>query len=139
MHKVNFITATSSEDIEDCFKIRKEVFIDEQNVPHEVERDSLDNKAIHYLLFIDNKPCATARIVLTDNNSGKSGRVAVIKNFRGKGFGKIIEDNKSKNIKKLVTHSQSYITDFYTKLGFKKEGKEFFEAEIPHYKMILEL
>lgn len=67
-----------------------------------------------------------------------------MKKYRRQGLGKllmqkIIEDVKNKNINKLITHSQSYVTDFYEWSGFKKEGEEFFEAEIPHYKMISEL
>ena len=143
MNNINFITATTPKEIEECLKIRKIVFIEEQNVPEETERDDYDAKAIHYLLKADGAPCATARIVLTNKNTGKLGRVAVLKEYRGKGLGKVLtkkitEDVKNKGIKKLVTHSQTYITDFYAKIGFKKIGEEFFEADIPHYKMILE-
>ena len=38
----------------DICKIRFEVFVDEQNVPEELEIDGLDEEAKHVLAFIDN-------------------------------------------------------------------------------------
>ena len=36
----------------------------------------------------------------------------------------------------IYLHAQESVVDFYTLLGFKKIGKRFFEADIPHWKMI---
>ena len=71
---------------EDICAIRYEVFVDEQNVPEELEIDGLDGEAKHVLAFIDRVPIGTGRILI----DGHIGRVAVLKNYRGHGIGKLI-------------------------------------------------
>ena len=47
---------------------------------------------------------------------------------------KAIENNfKEKEIK---ISAQKYLLDFYTSIGFKKEGEEYLEDGIPHISMI---
>ena len=41
-----------------------------------------------------------------------------------------------KSLEKILLHSQTQVKHFYKKLGFEPEGKEFFEDNIPHIKMI---
>ena len=41
-----------------------------------------------------------------------------------------------KDIKKIYLNSQKKVVNFYEKSGFKKFGKIFYEAGVPHYKMI---
>ena len=68
-------------------------------------------------------------------------RFAVLKEERGKGYGKhilnaILDDLK--DYKGLIyIHAQEQVLPFYEKLGFKKEGDLFEEAGIMHYKMSL--
>jgi len=69
---------------EDICSIRYEVFVDEQNVPEELEIDGLDNEAKHVLAFVDGVPIGTGRIL----SDGHIGRVAVLKDYRGFGIGK---------------------------------------------------
>ena len=71
---------------EDICAIRYEVFVDEQNVPEKLEIDGLDDEAKHVLAFIDEVPIGTGRIL----SDGHIGRVAVLKNHRGVGIGKLI-------------------------------------------------
>ena len=48
----------------------------------------------------------------------------------------ILDDLKSFN-ETIYMHAQSEVIPFYEKMGFIKEGIEFKEAGIMHYKMIL--
>jgi len=41
-----------------------------------------------------------------------------------------------KNEKKIYLNAQESVIDFYAKLGFHSRGDIFFEAEIPHQKMV---
>jgi len=61
-------------NIEDICAIRYEVFVDEQNVPEELEIDGLDGEAKHVLAFVDGLPIGTGRIL----DDGHIGRVAVL-------------------------------------------------------------
>jgi predicted GNAT family N-acyltransferase len=66
-------------------------------------------------------------------------RFAVIKQYRGYGVGKalvlfILEELKMEE--SIYLHAQESVIKFYTKLGFKIVGDRFFEADIPHIKLI---
>ena len=49
---MNFKIATDSQDIKTCYKLRDLIFIKEQNVPLERERDAEDDFAVHFLFII---------------------------------------------------------------------------------------
>jgi predicted GNAT family N-acyltransferase len=122
-----------------AFQIRTDVFVREQNVPHELEYDGSDDEATHYLLYADKKPVATARWRLTGKGV-KSERFAVLAEYRNKGLGaelvkRVLEDTLKLN-KPIYLHSQIKAVSFYERHGFVKEGVSFFEAGIEHYYMI---
>lgn len=124
-----------------AYNIRDEVFIKEQKVPKEEELDGLDPACIHFLGLYENTPVATARVRYIDKDTWKVERMAVIKEHRGKGFGKEIMENieneaKKKKISKLILNSQKKAIEFYKSLGYKSLSEEYFyEAGIPHIKM----
>ena len=68
-------------------------------------------------------------------------RFAVLESEREKGYGKIvlkaILDDLSNFNGLIYMHAQKQVLPFYEKLGFKKEGEEFEEAGIMHFKMYL--
>ena len=144
MGNILFKIAQTDKEKEKCFEIREKVFMDEQKVPAELEWDELDEVSTHFYLTCNDIPVGTVRLAVFDSEIGKIGRMAILKEYRRNGFGKVIMENiinyaKQNKIKKLVLASQSYITEFYEKLGFKVIGDEFLDANIPHFKMILEL
>ncbi len=131
----------NKKELEQVFKIRETVFIKEQNVPEDIERDEFDNIAKHIIVLYKNKPIGCARISFV-NNKAKLERIAVLEKYRDKGFGKAITNYligycKNKNAKEIFMHSQYYLKDFYKKLGFKPRGKTFMEADIKHIEMYL--
>ena len=79
----------------------------------------------------------TARYRVT-NNGTKLERFAVLKTYRNRGVGKALVEFilDTLNQDDIYLHAQESVVDFYTPLGFKKIGKQFFEADIPHWKMI---
>ena len=123
-------------NIKDISAIRYEVFVDEQNVPVDLEIDGLDGKAKHALAFVDGVPIGTGRIL----NDGHIGRVAVLKNYRGLGIGKLIMKDlikwaQDKNLEKVWLSSQRHAHSFYLDLGFDCVGEIYKEAGIDHIKM----
>ena len=120
----------------DICKIRFEVFVDEQNVPEELEIDGLDDEAKHVLAYSDDKPIGTGRILI----DGHIGRVAVLKKYRGLGIGQsvmqeLIKWAQKNNLEKLWLSSQWHAHSFYLDLGFVCEGEIYEEAGIDHIKM----
>ena len=77
------------DDLTDARRIRYEVFEKEQKVPHEIEFDNLDDEAIHVVVYEDQKPVGTGRL-LFDGENYKIGRIAVIKEERGKKYGDFV-------------------------------------------------
>ena len=83
--------ARTPQDIEACFRIREQVFIVEQRVPVDLERDEHDSEALHFTALADGQAVGTARVVLKDNGaSAKIGRVAVCRSNRGFGIGTLL-------------------------------------------------
>ena len=116
--------------------IRYEVFVEEQNVPEELEIDGLDGEAKHVLAFVDGVPIGTGRIL----DDGHIGRVAVLKDYRGFGIGKLIMKELIKwaqdiTLKKVWLSSQWHVHSFYLDLGFVCVGDIYKEAGIDHIKM----
>ena len=121
---------------ENICAIRYEVFVDEQNVPEELEIDGLDGKAKHVLTFVDDVPIGTGRIL----SDGHIGRVAVLKNYRGLGIGKsimkeLIKCAQDLSLEKVWLSSQWHAHSFYLDLGFVCVGEIYKEAGIDHIKM----
>ena len=133
---ITAIICDYASNTEDICAIRYEVFVDEQNVPVDLEIDGLDGKAKHALAFIDGVPIGTGRIL----NDGHIGRVAVLKNYRGLGIGKLIMKELIKcaqdmSLEKVWLSSQWHAHSFYLDLGFVCVGEIYKEAGIDHIRM----
>jgi predicted GNAT family N-acyltransferase len=125
---------------EDAFKVRKEVFLDEQGVSKELEFDEMDRIAFHFIMYSEEVPIGTARLFETDG-TWHVGRMAILKECRGKGFGRLIMKEmidfvKHRKAGKIVLHAQISVLGFYRRFGFLEIGDEFLEAGIRHKKMI---
>jgi predicted GNAT family N-acyltransferase len=134
-------TANTTQDIEQCFRIREAVFIAEQNVPADLERDALDNDALHFMALADGQSVGTARAVLRDNGtSAKIGRVAVRRSNRGLGIGELLiaaieETADLRYVRNFLVDAQTHALQFYARLGYEAYGEEFMDAGIPHRHM----
>ena len=137
--KVVKFSSENKELLNKAFEIRTIVFVEEQNVDHELEYDGLDDEAIQYLVFYNNKPVGTGRRRNTEEGI-KLERFAVYKDYRGKKIGaaliKFILNELLPTESKIYLNAQVAVEVFYEKYGFKREGDKFVEADIEHYKMI---
>ena len=129
----------TNQEYEWILDIRKKVFIKEQKVPSEIEIDEYEKEATYFIAYFNKEPVGCARIRF--NNYAKLERIAVVKKHRMNGFGTKITKHlinycKRKNISDIRIHSQSYIANFYEKIGFKKISEEFYEAGIKHVEMV---
>ena len=123
-----------AEDREVIRRIRREVFILEQSVPPEIEWDGRDEACVHVLAETPNRDAiGTARL----HPSGKIGRMAVLRPWRGSGIGsallaRLMELAQHRGIEEVFLHAQSHVLRFYEQAGFTAAGEEFMEAGIPH-------
>lgn len=130
--------------IRELFDLRKAVFVEEQGVPLEEELDAYDDSAIHLgVLFDEHTVVATARVLFPESSSrriAKIGRVAVRRDQRGSGLGKVVMELAHQLIEQLqinesVLDAQVSVVEFYQKLGYLAEGDIFLDAGIEHLKM----
>ena len=124
---------------DDALAIRKAVFVCEQGVLEQNERDEWDQSSIHFVAYINDIPIATVRVCLFEE-SAKICRTAVLKEYRRRGIATelcqhCIEHIKNREYPLVFLHSQTYIKSLYESLGFVSEGEEFLEENIPHVKM----
>lgn len=77
MSQLHICRAETAAQIEQCMSIREVVFVREQGVPFNLERDGKDDSAIHYLAADDDDAVGTAR-VLVQPDRFKFQRVAVL-------------------------------------------------------------
>jgi predicted GNAT family N-acyltransferase len=137
------IKAVTAEDKALCYAIRFEVFIDEQKVPVDRERDEADEYCDHYLLRKDKNAIATARVQYKKNIAYIE-RVAVRKPFRKHGVGHVLmqhviaELKGVKGLRAIEVGSQTQATEFYERLGFARYGEVYDDAGIPHVHMRLQ-
>lgn len=128
-------------DINPLREVRTEVFIEEQNVPPEEEWDGLDDQCLHVLAMDeDEQPIGTGRLL----PDGKIGRMAVVKEWRGKGVGAAIlellmNEARDRGHAQVKLAAQTHAIPFYEKFGFEAYGDEFPDAGIPHYWMKADL
>ena len=138
------ITIAATRDIATCRWLRRVVFIDEQGVSEADEIDDLDDRAIHLVATDSGKPVGTARL-LADGDTGKIGRVCVLKSARGTGLGAaliraaVAEFRAMPGIARVKLGAQTHAMGFYERLGFTPTGPEYIDAGIPHRDMILSL
>lgn len=120
--------------------IREKVFVEEQQVPPELEWDEHEESAQHFLIYHHNKPIGTGRLT----GGGKIGRMAVLKDARGLGAGlellrRICKFARVSGQKNVYLNAQVHAVPFYEKSGFSVSSEEFMEAGIPHVRMDLTL
>jgi predicted GNAT family N-acyltransferase len=100
------IICSYQDNEKDICKIRFEVFVDEQNVPEELEIDGLDDEAKHVLAYI-------GKLMMQE----------------------LIQWAEEAKLEKLWLSSQWHAHGFYLDLGFDCEGDIYEEAGIDHIKM----
>lgn len=120
------------------FAIRREVFVGEQNCPPELEWEHED-ESTHFLATVDSIPAGASRWRKTDNGY-KLERFAVLKQFRGLGVAqqlvKTVLADLPADANYIYLNAQLLAIGLYEKFGFVKEGPQFEEAGIQHFKMV---
>jgi len=117
-------------------RIRFAVFVVEQGVPVEIELDAHDPECIHALAFDGSAAVGTGRLL----PDGHLGRMAVLREFRGRGVGgailaKLIEAAAQRGDREVLLSAQVHALAFYRAHGFSAEGEVYQDAGIAHQTM----
>lgn len=117
--------------------VRESVFIREQGVPPELERDASDPVSRHVVARDANGTAIGTGRLLPD---GHIGRMAVLAAWRGQGVGRallerLLDEADAIGMMQLVLNAQVPACGFYRRFGFVEEGGEFIEAGLRHRTM----
>lgn len=121
--------------------IREKVFIEEQKVTFQLEWDGLDEEAIHFLAYQDEKAIGCARALVIENHM-QLGRMAVLKEYRNQGIGSALIEKgmitaKLNQLSKILISAQCHAINFYKKFGFEVTSEVYLDAGISHQDMEL--
>lgn len=142
MSKITVKQISNPEQLKEAFTIRRKVFVEEQQVPANEEYDEWEESATHFIAYMNEVPCGTARWRFT-NKGIKLERFAVLQEARGSGLGQALVAKVLESIsnapgasgKQLYLHAQLPAQSLYQRFGFKAEGEQFDECGIQHYLM----
>ncbi len=117
--------------------VREAVFVQEQGIPAELEWDSGDAGAVHLLACTGD---GTAVGVIRMQPDGRIGRMAVLREWRGRGIGgrllrAMLDHAAAAGFARVYLHAQCAAVRFYARRGFTAIGARFGEAGIPHQAM----
>jgi len=126
---------------EKAFEIRREVFVQEQKLFSDSDRDENDAKSIHLVAELDHQVVGTVRLFpINANGHWIGGRLAVRKGFRNTGAGELLVREAMKWVKrrgciKFTAHIQVENVSFFSHLGWKtiEPVKDYFAK--PHQLM----
>ena len=117
--------------------MRTLVFVEEQDVPPQIESDGRDVECVHVLAEdAHGNPIGAGRLM----PDGRVGRMAVLREWRGAGVGgamlvALMEAARQRGQRETYLHSQSHAKAFYERHSYVVEGEEYLEAGIPHVVM----
>jgi predicted GNAT family N-acyltransferase len=141
---MNCRRVTTDEELQQAFDVRKEVFVDEQKVPMDLEIDEFDvsvEACRHFIAEADGRVVGAARWREYVPGTAKLQRIAVRKPWRGRGVGRELvlsmeRDAASLGFVRTLLDAQCSAEAFYKKLGYVTESTEpFLDAGIPHVRM----
>ena len=142
------VRVENEEQLRRSLAVRREVFIEEQQVPAELEVDDYDtvgSRAHHVLIEQGGENVAAGRLIPYREGAAKFQRIAVRAAFRGRGFGRVVvtalEDAaREAGFRRAVLDSQCHAEAFYAGLGYvTAPGEPFYDAGILHVRMEKEL
>ncbi len=145
-------TVATQSDMDDALLVRRAVFIEEQKVSENEEIDEHDRDGgwlgdvVQMTGYVDSKPVVTGRLMpdTTSNADAHIGRVAVLKELRGKGYGKQLmlalhDEGRKRGYRRLRLGAQLHAIPFYESLGYVAQGDIFLDAGIEHRRMNISL
>ncbi len=128
----------TKDEYRSALAIREAVFIVEQHIDRNEEMDHYEDVSTHIIALMNNQIVGTARWNMRDEGV-KLERFSVLKPFRNKGIGSALLQfslNELSEESNIYLNAQEKVISFYEKYNFKGEGNLFYEANIPHLKMV---
>jgi predicted GNAT family N-acyltransferase len=133
--------ASTPADLDAGYKLRRDVFETEQNIPRPLDRDAFDYSADHVVAFDEGGRCVgTGRVVRIDARTAQVGRMAVAKDQRKGGIGALVLEAlermaEMRGISDITVNSQLPAESFYRNRGYARISEVFLDQGVPHVVM----
>ena len=131
------------QELRAAYKIRDEIFVEEQKLFSRSDRDTYDFQAIHIVALLENKVVGTVRVYERDSGVWFGSRLAVRRPFRGRVGGllvqKAIETVQELEAKQFFAYVQLHTVSFFKRLRWKPVGKPVDYHGKPHQLMEAQL
>jgi radical SAM protein (TIGR04043 family)/putative N-acetyltransferase (TIGR04045 family) len=137
--------ARTEEEQSEAFRIRQAVFVEEQGLFAQTDRDENDGRSIHLLARLGGRMVGTVRVF--PNGSRESwigGRLAILKGQRKSGAGELlvreaVDFVRRQGCRHFTASIQEENVPFFIRLGWKRLGEVFSYRNRPHQKMVADL
>lgn len=134
------LTSPGEAELQAAFALRYRVFVEEQAVPVELERDGLDGEARHAVVVGRDGAAVAAGRLLVRGEVAKYQRVAVDRALRGQGLGRLVMEALDRiagaaGCRSARLSSQVDAIGFYERLGYEAFGEAYLDAGILHRDM----
>lgn len=132
--------ARDETELQAALQVREQVFIVEQGVTVDGDRDGLDDEAIQLVaLGGEGEVVGTCRVLMR-GNVGRFGRLAVLGEHRRRGLGAALlaeaeREASAAGAERMRLHAQTDALQLYESAGYVGEGERFMEEGIEHLTM----
>ena len=122
--------------------LRTAVFVQEQQIPAEMEWDAADASCVHAVAYNRfGMALGTGRLLEHAPGVAKVGRMAVQQTLRGAAIGRalldaLIDCARQRGERDVLLHAQISAAGFYSRAGFTTRGHPFDEGGIAHVEMV---
>lgn len=136
--ELNFYWSEYGKKPDECSYLREKVFLSEQKFT--IDDDDIDLESYHLVVKDGDILAGVARIFTEKDDVYTIGRVAVEKEYRGKGVGNYIMNQAGEKIaqlgaKEMELEAQCHAREFYEKNGFVAYGDVFKDEHCDHIMM----
>lgn len=127
----------SLDELYQVMVLRNEVFVVGQKITAEAEVDGRDPECHHALMWRKDELVGTARLFMKERPV-QVGRVAIASRWQGEGLGTALMEAIGQFLdgRRAELHAQAHLERWYQRLGWRRVGERFLEAQIEHVRMI---
>ena len=126
MKDVRCTPATTQRELLEAYRIRHEIFVTEQKLFGESDRDAWDDRAIHIVALLHDQVIGTVRVCEERSGIWYGSRLAVRKPFRGRVGALLVntavETVKGKSAKRFLAYVQPPAVSFFRRLHWRPVG-----------------
>lgn len=130
--KIEIKEAMGEQLMKQVSMIRKAVFTGEQGISETLDNDGKDPVATNLLLYVEGAIAGTGRLVIEEGR-GILARIAVLPDFRGRGYAKIIiseleQRGLRQGVREFELFPHRYLKQFYESVGYEQAEEKIYEV-----------